>query len=194
MNLLLRQHTDLECYTNQSTTEMHWRAIRHSTSSCESSVPRTNPPLASTQEQGFADGSSEDIHDLTMDVPLGHDNAADARAAVHEPRLTVRVRAAEQETETVDGIDDGHDFLQVSMPSFSTGITTFAYQRALRNRILNDKLRSGGEISMSRFTPTFIHDCLMLPGSLSNLLMKVRSLSYRSETRRTSLTRLKGIS
>jgi hypothetical protein len=65
------------------------------------------------------------------------------------------------------------DFLSVPIPTFSTGITTFAYQRTLRNRVKSGKLARGGDYDTRAFTPTFVHDCLMLPGSLANVLGKV---------------------
>ena len=69
--------------------------------------------------------------------------------------------------------DMDEEFLQVPIPTLSTGITTFAYQRALRNRIRSGKLARGGDYDTRVFTPTFVHDCLMLPGSLANVLGKV---------------------
>ena len=68
---------------------------------------------------------------------------------------------------------DEEDFLQIPMPILSTGLVTFAYQRALRNRIRYDKLAKTGEYDRRTYPPTFIHDCLMLPGSLANVLGKV---------------------
>lgn len=67
-----------------------------------------------------------------------------------------------------------HQYLQVGIPTFSNGLTTFAYQQVLRNRISETKLQKHAEYDTEKYTPTFIHDCLMLPGSLANLLEKVR--------------------
>lgn len=64
-------------------------------------------------------------------------------------------------------------FVNVPMPSSHTGISTFAYERALRNRIRSGKLAQEGDYDRRAFTPTFVHDCLMLPGSLTNVLGKV---------------------
>jgi len=57
-------------------------------------------------------------------------------------------------------------------------LTTFAYEGALQNRVLDEKLQPRGDFDVQTFTPTFIHDCLMLPGSLANLLHKVRLAIY----------------
>lgn len=82
-------------------------------------------------------------------------------------------------TPTVEG---NHEYFQVGIPSFSNGLTTFAYQQALRNRISEAKLLRHAEYDMQKYTPTFIHDCLMLPGSLANLLGKVRKITiYRQD-------------
>ena len=67
-----------------------------------------------------------------------------------------------------------YQFLQAGIPTFSNGLTTFSYQQALRNRISESKLQQGADYDIESYTPTFIHDCLMLPGSLANMLHKVR--------------------
>lgn len=69
-----------------------------------------------------------------------------------------------------------HQYFQIGIPTFSNGLTTFAYQQVLRNRIPESKLRKHAEYDVESYTPTFIHDCLMLPGSLANLLEKVTLL------------------
>ena len=79
-----------------------------------------------------------------------------------------------KDTRSQDTSNDMEDvFLSVPIPTYSTGITTFAYQRVLRNRIKSGKLARGSDYDTRAFTPTFVHDCLMLPGSLANVLGKV---------------------
>lgn len=84
------------------------------------------------------------------------------------------MRHANQSTERMRSQENGHEYFQVGIPTFSNGLTTFAYSQALRNRITESKLRKGGEYDVDNYTPTFVHDCLMLPGTLANLLDKVR--------------------
>jgi hypothetical protein len=81
-----------------------------------------------------------------------------------------------QDNDNLYDMDD--EFLPVSIPTSSTGITTLAYQRVLRNRIRSGRLARGGDYDTRAFTPTFVHDCLMLPGSLANVLSKVISHIY----------------
>ncbi|TKA71961.1 hypothetical protein B0A55_05394, partial [Friedmanniomyces simplex] len=72
-----------------------------------------------------------------------------------------------------NGLEEVEEYLQICMPFSSPGVTTFAYQQALQNRIPDGKLRVNGEYDARWYKPTFIHDCLMLPGSLANLLGKI---------------------
>ena len=56
----------------------------------------------------------------------------------------------------------------------STRLTTFGHHQALVNRVNPRYLAPGGKYDIKAYTPTFVHDTLMLPGSLANLLGKVR--------------------
>ncbi|KXT15857.1 hypothetical protein AC579_10411 [Pseudocercospora musae] len=60
----------------------------------------------------------------------------------------------------------------IPIPISSTGLTTLAYERALRNRIPAAKLARRGVYDLEAYKPTFVHDILMLPGSLANLIGK----------------------
>ncbi|TKA52885.1 hypothetical protein B0A55_12440 [Friedmanniomyces simplex] len=75
-----------------------------------------------------------------------------------------------------NGLEEIEEYLQICMPFSSPGVTTFAYQQALQNRIPDGKLRANGEYDARWYKPTFIHDCLMLPGSSANLLGKIDSV------------------
>ncbi|KAK4505304.1 hypothetical protein PRZ48_003267 [Zasmidium cellare] len=63
--------------------------------------------------------------------------------------------------------------LDVDMPTEAKSITTIAYQQALKNRLIEQLLSDGERFDANAYTPTFLHDILMLPGSLANLLDKV---------------------
>lgn len=81
---------------------------------------------------------------------------------------------------TVENSQTGSDrsalpFLQVSIPMHPTNsLAPFAYQRALRNRIRDDELGPGRKYDIKAYTPIFVHDCLMVPGSLATICGKVR--------------------
>lgn len=47
--------------------------------------------------------------------------------------------------------------------------TTFAYQRACRNRLPLKKVGPGGILDIERYIPCFVYDVLQLPGSLANV-------------------------
>jgi len=121
-----------------------------------------------------------------MAFPFGHDDAADVRP---EPRSSTALDEAEMNIPVYDEHDelsvdsDDDQYFQVSIPTFSKGVTTFAYQLALHNRIKNGKLTRHGEWSMAVYKPTFIHDCLMQPGSLGALIGKVRVITTRRTCR-----------
>ena len=64
------------------------------------------------------------------------------------------------------------DFLP--LPTSSLGYLTHAHQQAMANRVTYDKITPGGAFDPSLYTPVFLHDTLMLPGSLATILGKVR--------------------
>ncbi|KAK5129823.1 hypothetical protein LTR08_002800 [Meristemomyces frigidus] len=109
-----------------------------------------------------------------MDISFGHDDAADTKLAFR-PQPTTNV--VEKVTAWVG--DDGEqprecedESFHVPVPVSSDGPTTFSYQLALRNRLPNAKLVRHGDYDTSNYKPTFVHDCMMLPGSLANLISK----------------------
>lgn len=107
--------------------------------------------------------------------PQGQDNACDPRPTF---QALLSLRQPEEELTTFEETgsqltDEEEPFLPVSIPDFSLGYVTFGYERALRNRILETKISRHGKYDMRAYSPTFVHDCLMLPGSLANVLGKV---------------------
>lgn len=115
------------------------------------------------------------VHERPHSIPHGQDNTQDYRpmdrdshTSSSSERLSMISDAAS--TDHSHNAEDQHS--QVPMPTSPTGRTTFAHERALRTRIRAGKLAREGEYDMKKYTPTFIHDCLMLPGSLANLLGK----------------------
>lgn len=126
----------------------------------------------------------------------GQDNACDPRPTSQallslrqgEEDLAPAVEAGSQLT------DEEEPFLPVSMPVSSSGYVTFGYERALRNRIPETKISRHGEYSARAYTPTFVHDCLMLPGSLANVLGKVQHDLAEKEVKHVTNRRFQGFS
>ena len=154
---------------------MHWHAIVRSNRSYRTSNLLERVGVRSSDALQESDALSRSCKADTL-LPFGHDDAADTRL-VFQPGSAIDI--AEEETVRVKEDEESKDyedhFLPVSMPVSSSGSTTFSYQLALQNRLHNDKLTSQGEYDTSVYKPTFIHDCMMLPGSLANLVGKVRS-------------------
>lgn len=59
------------------------------------------------------------------------------------------------------------------LPTSSPSCLTHAHQQAMANRITYDQLLSGSAFDPAMYTPVFLHNTLMLPGSLAALLGKV---------------------
>jgi hypothetical protein len=59
------------------------------------------------------------------------------------------------------------------LPKSSPCLLTHAHQQAMANRIIYDQILPGGELDPSLYTPVFLHDTLMLPGSLATVIGKV---------------------
>ncbi|KAK0934856.1 hypothetical protein LTR29_013570 [Friedmanniomyces endolithicus] len=156
---------------------MHWYAIKRSTRSHESyrALNRVEPLHA--QGQNYSGEVPDTPREDTSSMPLGYDNTADARSRTKEA-TSLHVNVAELESGIYEDIRRGDkgEYLQISMPISSSGTITFAYQLALQNRIDNGKLQPQGVYDTRSYKPTFIHDCLMLPGSLANLLGKIESV------------------
>jgi hypothetical protein len=60
------------------------------------------------------------------------------------------------------------------LPKSSPGLLTHSHQQAMTNRIIFDQILPGGELDPALYTPAFLHDTLMLPGSLATVIGKVR--------------------
>lgn len=70
--------------------------------------------------------------------------------------------------------------LDVDMPTEAPSIATVAYQRAMKNRHKDYLLRHKEKYDPNIYRPTFLHDILMLPGSLAALLNRCKSTSNTS--------------
>ena len=115
---------------------------------------------------------------------VGQDNAADVKEGgaadcLDELLDKIRARMEEQKRADDDKTSNGEKFpCPVEIPDHTTGPVTFAYQRALKNRVEEERLQKYDDLDMRAYTPTFIHECLMLPGSLASVLGKVSANGF----------------
>ncbi|KAK3069498.1 hypothetical protein LTR53_012117 [Teratosphaeriaceae sp. CCFEE 6253] len=164
---------------------MRWRdshqCIDGSHESKETSA-NDEQPLDAQHETELLDVDAEAAREDEdrLDTPIGQDDASDTRLE-HIP-WAAPPTATESQTSIQADLENGadtppddsdDDFLDVPMPlEAPSSVTTFAYQLALRNRIKEGQLKRHGEYDMRSYKPVFVHDCLMLPGSLASLLSK----------------------
>lgn len=73
-----------------------------------------------------------------------------------------------------DDAEASPDTSTIPVRTNSTGLVTHAYQRALAHRIKYDLLLPGQHLDVEEHIPAFIHDTLMLPGSLAQLTDQVQ--------------------
>lgn len=77
--------------------------------------------------------------------------------------------------------DDHHKSLRTSIPpGLASCNGTYTYHQALQHRIVFDRLQPGSDLDPDVYTPVFLHDTLMLPGSLAQLIGKVHALGVLS--------------
>jgi hypothetical protein len=79
---------------------------------------------------------------------------------------------AETTAETPENLPDTTTLLP--LPTSSPGHLTYAHQQAMANRIIYDQILPGAHFDPAVYTPVFLHDTLMLPGSLATVIGKVR--------------------
>jgi len=107
-----------------------------------------------------------------MAVPPAEETTYDTRSSFDSSPPIAEVQAAINHDDITPSDDDDDKFLPMPMPVHTRGPTPFAYERALLNRIRRTKLLRSGDYDTHTYTPTFLHDTLMLPGTLASLLSK----------------------
>ncbi|SMQ47515.1 unnamed protein product [Zymoseptoria tritici ST99CH_1A5] len=157
---------------------MHFHAIQRSNGRTESTSTENVPSRIQQDLENRPHLAPRNV-DITKKVsPYGHDDAADVQTMASLSKRQILNDASFNASLTSQGDSEQGSLppverhLQVAIPTSSPGLTTFAYQRALRNRIEASKLLKDNTYDLTRYTPTFIHDALMLPGSLAGLLSK----------------------
>ena len=156
---------------------MHWHAMRRSAASLEDTRPTSYDNILQTD--GEVEIAEEMIHQLNVGDPIqqGHDDTSDnlRDAFSAYDRFSVKSPVTGRSSDENKSTDTEQELSETVIRTFTAGPVTFAYERALRNRIQYAKLLK--QYDTHHFTPTFVHDCLMLPGSLANVMGKVRNVS-----------------
>ncbi|CZT23477.1 uncharacterized protein RCC_09191 [Ramularia collo-cygni] len=122
--------------------------------------------------------SPQHMSDPETIAQYGQDNTSDARESLDLifPHLTHEESVPSTQHESSSNIIPSEikqsPAIPIPIPQLSKGLVTFAYQRALLNRIKARDLQQGGKYDLNKYTPVFLHDILMLPGSLANLIGK----------------------
>lgn len=161
---------------------MHSHSIQMSTRSCESTAQPASVKPFQERELHDAAGKGE-VPGFNSDSlacgppatkvrnPYGNDDAADVKIFLMDPSFTseLEVGLLEQKDDTDAGLRH-----EIPIPYETNGECTFAYRRTLQTRIRDLKLRNHNEYDMSKYMPIFIHDLLMQPGSLANVVGDVR--------------------
>lgn len=74
---------------------------------------------------------------------------------------------------TIEVVGDQAHECHVGMRTSCSGAGTQAFLQALSNCFVFDRFDPGGDLDPEVYTPVFLHDTLMLPGSLAQLIGKV---------------------
>ncbi|KAI7164595.1 hypothetical protein KC349_g585 [Hortaea werneckii] len=151
---------------------MHFQAINRSAGPFEGLENGPGKTATSKKQVRFSRDYQRDKQ--TVNISLGHDNAADVYVAFGPlrqlDRMAVQTPPPSLDLSTSDKEDK---YVQVDMPTWTKATVTQAYQTALLNRVKIGNISFHGEWSMSKYKPVFIHDCIMQPGSLAQLLEKM---------------------
>ena len=159
---------------------MHFQAINRSAGPFEGLDNGPGKTATSKKQIRFYKDYQGDKQ--TVNISLGHDNAADVYVAFGPlrqlDRMAVQTPPPSLDLSTSDKEDK---YVQVDMPTWTKATVTQAYQTALLNRVKIGNISFHGEWSTSKYKPMFIHDCIMQPGSLAQLLGKVSRKAPASE-------------
>ena len=111
----------------------------------------------------------------TLEVPMeDHMNRSSQSSLLSTPNASdVSANSSDSDTQTPCTTPIKLSDLR-PLPASSPGPLTHAHQEAMAHRVTYDKLMPGGAFDPALYTPVFLHDTLMLPGSLATLLGKVR--------------------
>jgi hypothetical protein len=125
------------------------------------SEPPSDPP------HHVSEGSGSEHRDWSPTSPLisvaGHSGSSSDEEEEEEANTDVNITAETPETTSL-----------LPLPKSSPGLLTHSHHQAMANRIIYDQILPGGELDPSLYTPVFLHETLMLPGSLATVIGKVR--------------------
>nr|OQO27693.1 hypothetical protein B0A51_04459 [Rachicladosporium sp. CCFEE 5018] len=156
--------------------------------------------MAPNHEISSSDGERDAIPlTATANLSLGHDNAADARVTSNQVHQRLGDPIAQVQNATLasrpsrspfpryfdpENPDaDHHVHLPYSQPQARLLLTSqlpvsspepvpHSLQSALANRFPAHRFEAGGDLDPNEMPPIFLHDVLMLPGSLANIIGK----------------------
>ena len=147
----------------------------------------TSPSPSNVSKDHGHDHASDAHSETPSDPP---DNISEASSREHADRSPTSPQISIQGTsgsssddsadadtnipaETPENLPESTSLL-LPLPKSSPGLLTHAHQQAMANRIKYDHLLPGGNFDPDLYTPVFLHDMLMLPGSLATVIGKVR--------------------
>jgi hypothetical protein len=132
-----------------------------------------------------------DVHsEAPSDLPESPDHVSEAASSDHtdwspvSPLISAPGYSGTSSDADADAITEDttaanpqslpEDSSLLPLPTSSPGPLTHAHQQAMANRIIYDQILPGAGFDPAVYTPVFLHDTLMLPGSLATVIGKVR--------------------
>ena len=129
---------------------MHWHAIRKSTGARGSTTP-TDGEEPSNELDGMPHFSRDEAYDdRGLAAILGEDNTCDPKSVFERSPPSEAAGPPSDSDRDEDKLDTS--FFPMSIPTSTSSTTTFAHERALRNRIRDFQILKGGEYDMRAYT------------------------------------------
>jgi hypothetical protein len=156
------------CETNQSERKDITSPDHHSSQATEN--PSHNPSSPSPySNQSTNPTNASPLTPPSIPYPSDHMNWSSPSAPISPPDPRT---SSSSDSEALDPSPKSSTLLP--LPTSTPGYVTHAHQQAMAHRLTYDKLLPGGAFDLALYTPVFLHDTLMLPGSLASVLGKVR--------------------
>ncbi|KAH9845073.1 hypothetical protein Tdes44962_MAKER06862 [Teratosphaeria destructans] len=148
---------------------MHWTAPGNHPSPDENHIPQLDEHALKEQSEVAVREDGPEPPKEKFQIPYGNDDAADIKADLPPRDLVIYVNH-EPPSEADDDRNDDQNIFPVQTPYFTHGLCTAGYHRALQTRVKNGDIRSHGCWDTTPYKPVFVHDVLMQPGSLANII------------------------
>ncbi|KAF2773153.1 hypothetical protein EJ03DRAFT_371586 [Teratosphaeria nubilosa] len=147
---------------------MHWHDLRHPPSTKGNPIPQLDGRDLEDQSEAAVTEDTPEPPTRECEIPYGNDDAADIKAELPRPDILVYVN--NEPTSAADDDGDDNNIFPVQIPFLTHGLCTAGYQRALQTRLKTADIRPHGCWDTTPYKPVFIHDILMQPGSLANII------------------------